>query len=832
MYKNAITMKQLAILTLSIVLVLSACKKPKEDDIVTPTGEFKTVEVQVIFPEGSRELDPSTMTISSLSINSEVNSSGRAAVAYNTGYPGMAFLLDEDKNVIMAGFISDIRKEISISTTTEFLLYLGLGTIFQPTDIKELFLDKVNTVAGIDEFESSIAALFMSNPHMLNDAAYAPLLIEKVDQLLQSDTVDIGYKSIVLNGNDIRSGIQLSEVDHQHFSITNYYRRRAHAFLYKTAYKDKDGKKIIVDDNISGSDLSEFDISVGATGALREVLGIISDALAGKGAEFAATVTDPIKLNLNAETESEAIYEVGVVGMGVKAINPNARQMTNAEDKKLQEIFIETFIIDFFLPIMLDMGGHSSLLKKVDEKKYGKLIDAVEPFLASVPTAYEAVKKGDFKTGLEDFMYTFYNNDVGSNLDKILAGIYNWLWHEIDTEIFIQNDEKITEGIESTVKILKAFDIGLKAIDYFRLIGSISETYPFETWEVKIKESKVSLSPQEATVITFREKEFTAIIKDTKLSDGQSFVYEWSTTGNYGIIKDNVGHEGTSFSSSSDKVSYLSELLDEEIPDDATDNIIVEVWIKQQGQTSILLNSDTSVVKINNRNHKLFPDGATIRGNTDLRLYLRREDGTNGLQPNSYVDYKIIWSTSGKYGLFNGSQTTVTLYDNNNIVYNCMDEDVEDATETFNIRIYKKNKEDSDWELSEDIDGSLIIDNDPNIIKYIQPLAVGHVVFGGPPHYMTMSYSYTPVPIEPDAVNYHVEVLEHYWGYNGTNHIYYQFASWTNDNYGNMLDQNPNEYQPRQAITTYAADWHDAGEIQARHNSIRGYGQVTIVLNN
>jgi len=54
---------------------------------------------------------------------------------------------------------------------------------------------------------------------------------------------------------------------------------------------------------------------------------------------------------------------------------------------------------------------------------------------------------------------------------------------------------------------------------------------------------------------------------------------------------------------------------------------------------------------------------------------------------------------------------------------------------------------------------------------YIAPVENGTVVFGGAPHYMTLTYSYISVPIEPDAISYQIEMKEHHWGWNNTNNI-------------------------------------------------------------
>lgn len=75
-------------------------------------------------------------------------------------------------------------------------------------------------------------------------------------------------------------------------------------------------------------------------------------------------------------------------------------------------------------------------------------------------------------------------------------------------------------------------------------------------------------------------------------------------------------------------------------------------------------------------------------------MYLEKPDGSSDIGSNPDVDYKVIWTTSGRYGKLSGGQTTITNNNTNRITYTVTDDDTKEATETIKARLYAKKKAD------------------------------------------------------------------------------------------------------------------------------------------
>lgn len=721
---------------LSIViclLIIASCKENSTspnlesdpDDSQPPIeANYETLDITITLPEGS-DVNLAQTTVMSLSVESEVTATGQAAMAFNEGTTQMAYLLDAQDNLLMAGFVSEDQPEINIETTTEVFFYIGFGTITQPSAIKEKFVSEVQTIPGFEEFSLEMEQLFLTNPRMFQDGDYVRPLKEKVNELQQSESIDLPFNSLEVNGADIRSGLQLADVDFEHFTITNNYRRRAHTYIYKTAFKDENGKETVLLSEIESGTTADKDTEISPTGAIREFLGVFGDWASGKAADFAATTTDPIQLPL-AESESEATYKVRVVGPGVAGINRDFDSMSSAEEEKFIDLHIETFLIDFFLPLFLDLKGHEGLLKKANlsEQAVKDLKKIVEPALASTPAAYNKLKEGKFTEAMSDYINAFRVNAAGSGMEDMLVNVFEFFGKKVSPGKYVQNQKIINNTIGKFTKIVGAIDIGLKTIDYGRLMHHIDSSYPLEEWTVKARRGDVKLTPKEQVAIPFARKELQVTTKE-QLSDGAAFQYEWSTSGKYGVIYPPDGQKsGTSFTSSSNKIIYQGTSSSNKLDEGQNiEEIYVTVSIKM-GNEIKKVNSDTAYIDVQPFRYEIRPDGMTMEGGQSVELNLERVDGFNPFEDTSVYDHKVVWSTSGAYGRFSGGLTTVTTYNSDSITYEALDEEVEDATETLTARIYFKLKDDSDYQLLDEAEGSITIDNDENTIILREPIRI------------------------------------------------------------------------------------------------------------
>ena len=111
----------------------------KDED---PVGSaFEMVDVQILLPEDSG-VNLTNSTVVSLGANSDIDANGTGNLPLNSGTIEIGYLLDADNNVLLAGFISDERKELSVETTSEIILYYALGYYLLPDSAKSDFIFK------------------------------------------------------------------------------------------------------------------------------------------------------------------------------------------------------------------------------------------------------------------------------------------------------------------------------------------------------------------------------------------------------------------------------------------------------------------------------------------------------------------------------------------------------------------------------------------------------------------------------------------------------------------------------------------------------------------
>lgn len=595
------------LLSLILILLFTACKKdftePTSPPEPTDTLTAKlTKEVEIIFP-GNTNIDLASCKVFSLSIESGVNDKGKAKIANSKGFANIAYVFDKDDNVILAGFITDTTSTISVASTAEVLLYTGMGTAFLPYEIMNRFINGIGKVPGVPEWKKELENIFITDPHMLQKGLFVDVLKMRVAEIIKSGQVP-KPADITVDANDIRSGLQLAENGLNSFIITNTFRRRSQAFIYKMKYKDLDGVSHTVNNEIFGSVTSIADLKISPTGAIRDFKGVLQDWAAGKGMEFAETVNGPIAIPLE-ENEMEADFKVRIVGPGT----PVADAYTSYEKERLANISLQTLAFDYLLPLMMDAVGHKEALGQVNSKlAIGKDLAALEDFveslssvIATIPAAADAMEAGDYTKAATEVLFGICNGELGNAADDLIESIYEIAGDavkEMGGEYLEEGPELLEKRGKKLLKVLEVIDMGMKLIDYSRITIDIARSKTLEEWDLKARELEVSLDPREFTLGPLDQKMLTANMK-TSLGDNAPVIeYQWETTGKYGYLWDDRGHKGTSFSSSIKEAYYLCNALESDLGQgEHVDTIKVTVYLKS-GQTLTKLGTAVSVAKI------------------------------------------------------------------------------------------------------------------------------------------------------------------------------------------------------------------------------------------
>lgn len=761
---------KILILSITFLIIVAGCKKDSVipdggNDNPDPTGSFQTVGASIVLPEGST-IDLNNATLTSLSEEFSVKNDGTSKVISNTGYRTLAILKDKNDEIILTGFIDSTNAEVSVRSTVISNLYLALGTVFLPVEIKDKFFKEIGTFPDLDKIVEDASKNFATDPNYLFSSDFADVLQEKIMKIQESGSViDVYEKSIRADGADIRSGIQLREDNSFSFSVINTYRRRAHAFIYKKRIEKEDGStQNLISDYASEDPGSVSDVKVSSPKAIREVMGVIADWAGGAGMSFAATEAGPVQLGIE-DGEKEVLYHCRVIG--TSGGGDQRSLMTTKEKEKLNDLVYETFAYELVLPILLDIAGHTEILNGLDETKFEFFVDQLQLIGSSISSVEEPLQKGEYKKALEEFMISYYNNTLGGkapDLIKILLDNVAAAGVQLSPDYFVQNSSKAAIISDGFAKYLKRTDLFLKIADYTRILYANAHSNYLEQWDVTAKKDEIVLTPEEAVIVRGKYVDFE-VLKEPTPNDGAVLQYEWSTTGKYGVISDNASHiDQVAFTSSKDKISYVTTVSEDELSDgDNLEEITVKVSVKQ-GNTITEIGSDTSVINIKKFEYKIKPDGLTVQGGNTVKLKIERSDGVP-LTDSEGFESKVIWTTEGLYGLFDGTTSSITQEKTGSysVNYKALDKDVEKAEEQISATVYRKETNDEDWILYDKVTGKVKIENEENVVyKYVSVSLdeePPHENDNGNCHSSIKTVWY--VPVVENAKSYTVTVMEY-----------------------------------------------------------------------
>ena len=730
--------RSLFLFGISLLLsLLFACRKDKSDPPDNTGGEFTPTEVQVILPAGST-VDLATTTIFTLSKVSPVSADGKSSIPFNAGATELAYLFDASGNVLMMGFISGEKKQISTESTAEALLYFGLGVTYSSTNAERIAsLKRISTYSQFAAFKSQLEQAWAGDPLMLSGNGYVELYAKTVGEITKIPIIDVKGKQIkVENADDSKSGLLVRPMtdNDESIEIENHRVRRAHAYLYKTAYKQKFGSYVTLINTIYSST------------AFNEQLAV-RGGIAGGNRVVSPTITGPVVVPLQG-SEVEAIWKIRIVGPG-KASNTT---FTADEATRLEQLWVEFFALDLLMPNMLTLMGHTEAQYEVrsnNPELARAFIDEVKSYLNN--GVMDLVKNGEhieaIKMVVNDIEGDYYKR---VSLQKKLLSMVREVNKAAARPDFVEIDEDIDKEAQRTGK-LTALVTKLNDGVEIHLDDEIERIYTecntMEEWTVKIKDDDVNVTPKHSQTMRFTNHVLT-VSASPELASGQTLEYDWTTAGSYGLLKSGTS-EGTSFTTTGKNITYYGK----DAPgDDNIEKVIVSAYIKT-GTSREFYGSDTATINVKKVKIVMTPNGATlapVKGIRSIKLRLLNADGTNPIINNSSVEYKVEWSTAGSYGHFTNNTTMITT-STNEMVYTATDEDVPSAMENITANVYFKLSS-TGWMLRETVKGTVKVVNDTKkVISYGSSQSV---------HKDANNWCYVGciirIPDEPNAISYAV----------------------------------------------------------------------------
>jgi len=652
--------------------------------------------------------------VMSYSIWSNVDADGKSEAAYTEHGISVAYVFDKDDKLVMAGFITDSSRIISPASTAKVLLYWAHRLQFNSFELTESYLKLVDQIPGAMEWVDEYEKIFISDPLTLSSGSYEAALKGRMENMTARNEVDIynlksAASDITVDGSDIRSGLQVAEDGLGKFSVTNYYRRRAHAFVYKMSFKDQNGNSHNVKDKIEKGTLSDKDLIVDPTAGITSVLGEVGKWIEDTDSESASKKSGPVALDL-ANNEAEAEYKVRIIGPGL-----SDAKITEVEENRLFRLEMETFGLDVLIPGMSIIMSLPDIKDSPPASKSAKekVVEMVITMMGSFPDVYDEIKKGNYENAFVKLIENLHKAEQAENLKDMVVIVLNYKGISNDNALFYSSK------IKNLIAIMNIFDTVLGTTDIARVYKHVASSKAMEEWNLTARSSQVKLLPKESSVVTFTQQKITAEVKNLDESGDVHPFFEWSTSGKYGTIKDSKGNSGTSFESADKDIFYRSLANSTDLSNgDNIEYIYVKAFLGSK-----LIGIDTAEVNVKKYKYVMKPEGITLTGKeggaNEVALYLEIPTGGIPIQPNNDTDFKVVWTTAGKHGKLFGKDidnvTTLTTYNDNKVWYDCTDKDTKQGTETIYARIYSKSKEELDYSLFDEVKGTVKIENDPKI---------------------------------------------------------------------------------------------------------------------
>lgn len=780
------------------------------------------ITAQIALPSGST-LDFSNTFLLSSAISYPVSQSGQSKVALDQGDRIFAALFDQNNKPLLIGFVTEQGSEISVATTVEATVFLGLDLYNMPIEVQNLFWANARSFPNFQSIVSQAEALFKSDPNFFGGTAYRDLMTNYLKFL---DNGGVSPRMEILNNNE-RSGLMLDEQPGDKAVIVNTARRRCHAFLYKMKSTNDTGQETVLINNIVADKATAVrDLTVGTVSAYDSLIGTAQGGASGKGIEFFRKESDPLDLSLT-PSEKEAHWKVRVIGLSTT--EPDGL-LTDAEAERYRRLTLETVALDAVLPFLFKLASADDFLADLDDDPELKQIaEDMITILGQVGGVNDAINE---KKSIKEIFQSFKE----SLSDAFVGATFKPLFNRIVTYIAVKKGLKgaelsaFKELASKTELYLEVTDAILEINKYRELISGIVFSEPLEEFDVVVTKGKVSLAPQTGVAIQGEAEDFTATVHDANL-DGAVFQYTWSTSGQYGELRDSLGNSGKSFTTPSKSVEYFSSNT-VALPSGSEAVDVIQVKVEQkQGAVLTEIGTKSASVTVREIGFQITPRNSELEGGDSLEFSVVDDDFTNPISSQNF-DYKIVWDTQGHFGLFNNVSHTVTSTSSNTATYNCLEEEKE-GTEEISAYVYCRPKNSSEsYKLVKKLTTTIEIINDPEIkIFYVNRFTrykkLENNDLGRTRYIVRHSFA---IEMVKDAIDYSVEIVtwndpySHYLGRRG---------SWDADNTsllddGTFEPKNPNHFifEPSTGSSVLG---DERGQMQiAGYDTVTGLAKVKV----
>jgi hypothetical protein len=606
-----------------------------------PLAGINTFTVSVDFPEGNQP-DLTDATIWSWDRSSTLDDQNQGEVVIFPSEPAFSYLFDGQDRLLLIGLIDNDQQKIDLNSTAKTLLYWGLsGPFFEP-ELATRFFEEVESFPIWDDWRNEVEQAFLQDPYFLADPQIGERLgklIEGIEPNFPNARINEDTKaSDLLVDGDIKSGLQVYQTGLSQFEVANTFRRRVTGFLYKTKVIDESGESKVLNEfpGLNNQKEAELKIEIPVVTGITSFSGTVYEYLLGNTEKSFRVQTDPVDIPLNLD-EKQAIWQLRTIGMGKGGSN-----MNQAEISERTKLVMLTFTLDFVVPLIADgltakaTAAKNTGAPKTQQDFWEALIIAVAGYVDQMPSVSQKVQDGELSEAVKDFFNIGYNQFGSIFLEDLARVAAEIIYENAPANLPKPSLEDFSKSAVRKAKILTTIDLMLKGSDYARKVHDIKSSKSLEVFEITAREIEINLEPRESKVSPESSIDLTAFIKSS-VADGQVIEYEWSTTGAYGYLFDDI-HEGKNFSSSKREVNYFASVKAGDVPDNAVDTVRVSTYIKQ-GPNRTKIGEDIAIVQIEDK----------IQFITGWEIFVPVSERETSLSPTG-VEYTV--STGGYIATF------------------------------------------------------------------------------------------------------------------------------------------------------------------------------------
>ncbi|MBK6900533.1 MAG: hypothetical protein IPH09_15195 [bacterium] len=523
-----------------------------------------------------------------------VGGDGAFTVLTGDGSAQLAVVRGADGPLLL-GWIAEDAAAVGARSTAEALLFFALGTWLLPDEGQIAVRGLIGDLGvELDALEAAVAAAAVAHPTGLAEAQ--PAVQQALADAAAAVTAEAGEKGVIVEPAGERSGIAvLNQGGINTLTLKNSYRRRAVVFVQRSAWIGQDDVHHELAEPATSFELPPV-------GGFAGVLGTIGGWLAGDVA-YTPVVSDPLPLELWPDSK---VTEYTVKAGGASPPGDTEAWLTPAENAAIELVAIRTVVLDFFVPLMVNIAATSNQLGELDdilgaEQGTGAEVVAFINYCKdNVPAMWAHVQERDYGAAALDLFGAAATTPV---FQQTLCDFLEHLL--VRGGLNPANAAAALGNAASYLNLVGWINIAGNYMDSIIVASQIALSHHADLWDVRATQPTVHLSSSPTAMYQYDEADSLWVHVADELEDpqGWAFAYHWRCDGVAGTLVDPAHPEDrdNDFTTSRRSVGYVA---DGGAP--GTERIIVEVAITEGGELTAV-GADTLTLTVGARTLALTP---------------------------------------------------------------------------------------------------------------------------------------------------------------------------------------------------------------------------------